>query len=609
MADLDIKRLLYDNADIQQKTFFVLGEKPSGADVRRANKFGRVIKGMGASSLASEFVKLKTTYQPSEKRKLIYYCYEENKIVEDHPDFSDDYLIDLLAMGDVKSEFIYKSLYGNQSYYCERSKIKQILDFMKSKHQAIVVHSDLANGKTIFLEGVKIRAIEQNYTVFTLANRSDDIYRETEQILRSDGPILIIIENYYDWFDVIDYISINWNENTKLILSGRSSIHDVTFDTLNESLEIDDIQELSVNNLDKTEITWLAQILDEFGLWGERASWSLIRKTKFIEKNCGGQFHAVLLTLMSAPQVVRRFVKITEELSRKQSYYKVIISILIFAVLGRKIDFDILYEFWGNIVSGSEFKRNLAINEIISFDSDKIRMRSAIAAQYILKNTTNPNLIVDTLIDIVSVANKLSSVNSVYRQYWKELVRFGNLHHILPENDRQILVIRYYEAIKSFEQSKNHPLFWLQYAIACITINEFERAEFYFDTAYSLARSRDWDLRQIDNHYARFLLSRSTYEGDSDTCMTHFRKARKIINNQMVGEDRRHYPYNVASYYGEFYEKFEPELSNKNRSEIGRAARYVLERIDKLPAGRQNNYYVKNCRHIMEYLVMETDVV
>jgi hypothetical protein len=99
--------------------------------------------------------------------------------------------------------------------------------------------------------------------------------------------------------------------------------------------------------------------------------------------------------------------------------------------------------------------------------------------------------------------------------------------------------------------TRTHPLFWLQYAIACTVLEESERAEKYFNTAYSFAEARDFNAFQIHNHYARFLLMRSIRSKDHGSCMKSFRVARGLIVEQIQTE-RRHYPFKVATNMAEF---------------------------------------------------------
>ncbi len=110
--------------------------------------------------------------------------------------------------------------------------------------------------------------------------------------------------------------------------------------------------------------------------------------------------------------------------------------------------------------------------------------------------------------------------------------------------------------------TRKNPLFWLQYAIACTVFEEFDPADKYFDTAYALAETKEFNAFQIDNHYARFLLMRAIRSKDPANCMKSFRDARKLIFEQIQTE-RLHYPFSVATNIAEFYDQFAAYLSTR----------------------------------------------
>jgi hypothetical protein len=156
------------------------------------------------------------------------------------------------------------------------------------------------------------------------------------------------------------------------------------------------------------------------------------------------------------------------------------------------------------------------------------------------------------------------------------------------------------------DSAKTNPLFWLQYAIAALVTEDFNRAGKYFDAAYSFAENRDYyDAYQIDNHYARFLLLKAIRSEDVAVSMVAFSEARKLIYGQMDRE-RLHYPYRVASLFVDFYETFASRLTPQQVGEIKRAAQYVSDRIAKLPPDRQQQRYVEECWKSMQRILEET---
>ena len=219
-----------------------------------------------------------------------------------------------------------------------------------------------------------------------------------------------------------------------------------------------------------------------------------------------------------------------------------------------------------------------------------------------------PSTSLRIMLSLAKLTDRSAHASLFYYGIFKNLVRHSNVQALLPEKDRRRITLAYYESIKGLSHTKMQPLFWLQYAIACLFYEEFERAEKYFETAYALGKDLPyWDTFQIDNHFARFLLTRATSLGDASSCMTAFRGARKIIHNQIETEkERLHYPFRVASLYGDFYERFARVLKPQHKEEIKRAVKHVCDRIEKLPPERQDQRYVHECWEKLEKVLEST---
>jgi hypothetical protein len=177
---------------------------------------------------------------------------------------------------------------------------------------------------------------------------------------------------------------------------------------------------------------------------------------------------------------------------------------------------------------------------------------------------------------------------------------------VLPEEGRRASVIRYYESIKNLRGCQTHPLFWLQYAIACLAIEDLDRAGRYFQTAYSLAKDQGWDTFQIDNHFARYLLSIAVDRLEAKEAMASFREARQIINRQIQSHSR-HYPYRVAKAYQSFLDRFGLDLPPHAISEIQAAARAVYHQAIGFAPDASGQRSVKECIRAMNYVVERRD--
>lgn len=87
-----------------------------------------------------------------------------------------------------------------------------------------------------------------------------------------------------------------------------------------------------------------------------------------------------------------------------------------------------------------------------------------------------------------------------------------------------------------------------------------------------------------------------------DQSMLDFREARKIVFGQIQNE-RLHYPYRVASTFGQFYDCFASDLSPQQKEEIKRAAKHISDRIESLPEGRQQHRHVEDCWRAMQKIL------
>ncbi len=600
LADLDIKRLLFQTSNLTDKTFFALGAESDPVIVRRASRFGTVLP-LDTAGFANAAVSRKASYSPREPVERIGLSIERFQAPREVPPFSDRLIFDLLLHGDLNSAFVWSDLHDGHAYFVERSVTTQVLNHLDGSTPAIVVHSDLGNGKTALLEGIKCRAIERGYHVYSVTARTDDLFNEVAAVLALDTKILLVIDDYPTWLDVIEYVGTNAKPETALLFSARSAIHDLMIDRVCALLDRRTVAEISVDHLSEDDLVWLAECFDEYGLWGDRASWSLEGKLRHLKQACKSEFHAVLLSVLESPQILSRFSKVIDDIKAERGHYQVLLTILVLAVLQYPTAVDTLLDIWGETVLETQFRRNAAVGQLLDIHHGTVLMRSSVAAQFILQRIiSDASLVTEVLTQMASVADRAARTSALYWNMLRDLMRFSSLQLVLPERNRRVSVIRYYESIKNLAACRRNPHFWLQYGIASIILEDFERVERYFQTAYSLAESRDdYNTYMIDNHFARFLLLRAIRQGDPDTAMSAFRKARQIINQQIKSE-RLHYPYRVAASYAEFFDTFEARLTPNQRAEIAQAGKYVANQIAKLSEQRRQQKYVADCAKAMQ---------
>ncbi|MCU0653602.1 MAG: hypothetical protein MUD10_05085, partial [Candidatus Pacebacteria bacterium] len=296
-----------------------------------------------------------------------------------------------------------------------------------------------------------------------------------------------------------------------------------------------------------------------------------------------------------------------QNLDQKEGYYDVLIGIFTFTVLNELVTINVLVDIFGHRAFESEFLKDERILEFVYFsEAGEVVPRSSVAAQFILRRVSDPNITVDVIIKIAQRLDELRQLSGLRQQYSSALhglVQFGQLQAILPyRNDREqeSVIFRYYEAIKSLNYCSGDPQFWLQYAIAATIFDKLERAGKYFATSYALAnKDPNYDYSKIDNFAAFYKIKLACQKSSIEHAMNIFREARDIILRQMQS-GRVHYPYRVATSFGDFFDHFSRTLSVSELQEVIDAAQFVRRKIGGVPPELMVNANVRRCKAAME---------
>ncbi len=601
LYDLDIKRLVVQNRSGLGKTFFFLGRDPDLSTKRRAGMFGSALLET-TDDLACRVKAQQKRHVPRESNFIRFLSLKRTALKPSVSPPKDREFTNLMLYGNYKSESIASSLSNKEVvFYASRYQLGYVLQEIEKGTRNFVIISELGNGKTLFLEGLRLRAAEKGYQVFQAKEQSEGLSRELEAVGQLPGKILLTIEEYQNWLDDIELFRSLCKNDAVLVVTARSAVHDVTGDYLADAIGDDHFQEMNLDILQ--ELEWVAESFDMYGLWGEYAAKSRGTKLRLLRNQCGSQFHGILLKILESPDIRKRLGSLLESLDKQGAVYDALLGVLILRVLNFDASIDLLADVWGAEAFNSyQFRKNPQIQALISVSTNEITVRSPVTAEYLLKQLSDTGRILTVLI---SLARKMHDGRSVIRSYkniFKAIMRFGSLQLILPEENRRQATLSYYESLRNLSGCRTHPLFWLQYAIAALYNNDLERAGRYFDTAYSYADSGSFDTFQIDNHYARYLLEYVITQAYSDSTFELFRQAKNIINRQ-IADERRHFPYRVALQYQGFWERHRSFLSSAESSEFLVAVQHIEARIHSLPDNRRSHRYVRECLNTMKYLI------
>lgn len=602
LYDLDIKRILKADPNLNEKTFFIFHETVDAVTKARANRFGNLSK-IGTEGIANLIVEGGFLNPRSPSGLSI-----GRSVVEYHPTESrrkptDREFIDLLMLGEFDPCLSVIDPSAKNLYNCERGVVHEITEEIDAgKIRAAVLHSEIANGKTISASLLAESAVAKGWRVFRTLELSEFAEKELHDIAEIPGKVLLIVDDYMDWLDNIKGLTALAGERFAIILTARTNSHDINAEKLMDVLTPYSLQEFNLNSLNSEELEWWVNTLDTYGLWGDLAGSSRESKQRYLSYQCTRQIHGILLKLFDSPTIKARLSAAASDIKSDPLVENICITLFALTVLNQYPTIDTITDIWGvDVLSQKSVKNNKGLANFVDLSRSTVRVRSSAAAEYLLTNFWDAHKIVSVLLEIAQAADRFFHISIRYESLFQTLVRFGNIQNTLPEAGRRDAVISYYENLKLVQRCKTYPLFWLQYAIGALVIGELKRSERYFDTAYSLAEKRGWDKFQIDNHFARYLLVKAAEDATFDEAVVLFRKARTLVNRQ-IRDDKLHYPFRVASSYQAFYDRFASKFSETQLREISEAANTVASRIGELPLDRARNRYVKQCKLAMFYI-------
>lgn len=603
LYDLDIRRVLYETEFLKNKCYFVLGKDPDEFTVMDVSPYGNLLN-EDVDSFSKVILEHKKCYIPPDASFAVYDSFDKVETKDCAHSISASDIFDLFLYGNVKYKCIMYSLSeGNNSYYVNRKEVKSIVDSFDAGYGDIIIHSNLGNGKSLLVAGVAFLALSRGYSVYIL--RQDGVLseKETEEIFSNSESKIVIIENYPMLIHKMGEFQSFRSEKTKILYTSRTMRNEVVSSQLQSVIE-GDVLEYDINKLDKNDINVCYELMESYGLWGDYSSMSKREKFKKLLDGCKGEMSSILLLIMNSPDIAKRISKLVKELEKDKETLEAVMAIFVLNYLEVQVNLDVLIDLVGiDVVRSINFKNNPAVSEFISFDGNYVKTKSSVVSYHILKNFKNGKLLIEVLLEIARRSDLHYSSNFMYRNIFRELMRFGTIQSVLPARQKREFILYYYDSLKRIGKCTGNHFYWLQYAIACITIDDFDRAKKYFENAYSLSKKRPYfDTYQIDNHYARFLLISSHYFYPDAGYMDNFNRAKNIINQQMNKEELE-YPYKVAQHYGDFYHAYSEKLNVNDLKAIKEACEYVLSKIASLPQQKQSKFDVVICKRIMNEVV------
>ena len=450
---------------------------------------------------------------------------------------------------------------------------------IKKGEQNILIHSDLGNGKSIFIATLIAFLSKEGYDVLKFNKYYTSYNREIEQICQKEGQSILVFDDYMSHIDYLKELKIH-RTNQILILSERSAMNDIYYNDLCDLFG--DFYNIDLNRLDYNEIKQFVNILNHYGFWNKFSAERIDKKEEFIKTECKGQIKNIILKLLNSRTILNSFQELITSIRTKKGYYEAILFILVARVSKLDLDLeDLAYSLNMSQLNSPSFQKDPYVREFVDFDTYSIKSKSSIMSQVLLQQIFDSTIVVDVMLSIFRNLSEHRHDKKTQR-ILRNLMMFTNIQQAINKEDVNYKhnILRYYENIKSLPSCDKNPHFWLQYAIVKLSEHDYEQAQIYFNTAYSFAKKIDnFDTYQIDNHYARFILENEIKFGTKETCMEAFLHAHSILMDPKHKIEVRYYPYRVAQNYYPFYERFYKLLNGHEQKMFIQSCCDILNRL------------------------------
>jgi hypothetical protein len=552
MYDIEIKKILFaQSKEFKGKTYFVTRNNPTLEEKHNLSKFGTVFT-IGLNGFAQRLSEAIKSNPPIDT-ELPIKAFRKYEIYGNDQAMRDKDIYNFLLYGNISDGHIDEAVSAPQKspYLVIRKEIEKAIELINRKHNLIIT-GEFGTGKSIFIRELKSYLVIKGNDVFSLEDGEGDYAGDIDKFSRLDTEVILVVDGYEKYFDLIEcFEKLNPNK-VRLIVAARTQEHDRLRNKLSLALRWSTI---CVDNLTDTEIDKLIEIIDSLGIWEEMARYSYERKKELIARNYEKKISLTLLKIFEAPQMRDRIAELVKPIFAVDGLKQTAFAICLLSVLGYSnpdnalisdmSDRDDIY----NTISDTDATR--AFSQFFSRSGNRIDSISPVFSITLLKEHFEPSFVTNQLLEIAKKYGSSNNQGDKQKEILREIFKFSTIEKILSEKGKKKNIREYYENLKRrVNWLIKVPHYWLQYGMSHILFKEYDIAEGYLNTAYSLAERRDYwgvpyDTSYIDNQYARIFLEKALLEPDAAISFNHFLKAHEKLLKTPSDQYRFRQVYNA----------------------------------------------------------------
>jgi len=576
MYDIEIQKILYENSDLKDKTYFVTREDPNPKTTFTLSKFGKVlpIGVKGFAKLMNDNADCIASYD-SEYHLQSLAKYD---LSHDRLDIRDADVETMIMFGHIKSASIDEAVLGQQIIpsLVIRDNLEQIKDFF-SDGKNIVVYGDMGNGKSILTSEVHSYLTANSYECYYVNDFEGDYISDIDHLAKSKKKVIITLDSYERYLDLLQHFSFSLPDNINVLATSRTAEHERLRAKLKDIKF--EYNEICLDELSDDEISALIDIVDNLGMWGDKAGFSYQEKSRFIKNKNKSQLSLTLLAIFNSPQFVDRIANELQPLLSDIEIKDTVFSIAFAEILDIPCRRSIISDISGNDrIYSSELNNNENFKNLFHVNGEGINTKSSLFCLSLIRHHFSPTYVTQSLQKIAKRFNEYKSKDYEQRTIFLATLRFSFVERLLSDTNKKSSLKRYYENLKvSVNWLKNDPHFWLQYGMAQITFKEYSKAQQFLDSSYALAMKKDrYHTSNIDTQQARLFLLMAMQESEGHKIFDLFSKAHSLLDKL----DNDVYKYRQVDIYGDFYSSCYEKLSKGNQVAFQRACQKMEKSIE-----------------------------
>jgi hypothetical protein len=507
LADMHVAALLMKNDHLREKIFFITRDLNDSIFNRRVEPYGTIlpIGAEGFAELCKTLPRPAMIADPTRLKAFKYLDPQKDKRTLVPPTSME--ILNLVAYGKFSEQRCLSTL-PESKYVIARSSTAAEAQRLLMGHRCLLVHSRLGNGKTIFLQILAHKLAEDGYQCY-LCKENAQVPTQDLHVLGQVKRAVILFDSYNAAIDIIPRCSNL--DNVKFVVAVRTGVQEVRMHEIQSKLPTS-LARISLNRLEPADRSDLKKLLDLSGVRVDGLERGIDRSQEIRE---------VVVSLYQNQLIRNRIATELEPLMHQEKARMVMVC----AHLVKWIGGDLETSFLRAVTSEDPY--SLRVNggaiavDLLQFDDDNVQARSALFSEYLIQNHFETDWVTDGVYRLVVEAVRRKR-ERIYQKILGSLMRFSALDWALRRDpNRHAALIALYDRLHRDSAVNEEPLFWLQYAILMMEVDDLDGAERFLLTAYNRAEEIPFfKTYQIDTQALRYVLVRETR--DSATSVTRY---------------------------------------------------------------------------------------